>query len=101
MRQCAEQSTNREKAKECDLGLLPTQEPNLEHFLGEPAVMQGAEVGSNCLKSPLWRTTKAGWSGEAASLTCQTGGKSCWPSLRLTATADLPRRYRPLLRFPR
>ena len=57
------------KAEQCDLGPLLTLEPDLEHFLGEPAVTQGAEGGANCLKSPLWRTTKSGWSGEAASST--------------------------------
>ena len=43
MRQHAEQFPNREKAKECDLGPLSTLEPDLEHFLGEPAVTQCAE----------------------------------------------------------
>ena len=54
MRWHVEQSTNRKKAKECDLGPLPTLEPNFEDFL---RVKKG---GANCLKSPLWRTTKSG-----------------------------------------
>ena len=38
-------SPNRRKAKECDLGPLLTQGPELEHILGEPAGMQGVEGG--------------------------------------------------------
>ena len=97
----AEQSTNREMGKECDLGPLLILEPDLEHFLGEPAVMQGAKGGADCLKSPLWRTMQSCWSGEAASSTHHPGGKSWWPSLMLMTTADSPGRYKPLLGFPR
>ena len=91
------QSPNRRKVEECDLGPPLTLQPKLEQFLGGyPAVMEG---GAICLKSPLWRTMKSGWSGEATSSTHQTGGKSWWPSLMSMTTADSPRRYEPLLRF--
>ena len=80
MRWHAGQSPDRE-AKKCDLGPPQILEPELEHFLGEPAVVQEAEGGAICCKSPLWRTTKSGWSGEATSSTHQTGGRSWWPSL--------------------
>ena len=52
MRQHAEESPDRGKAKECDLGPPMTLEPNLEHFLGEPAVVQGAEWGCNLSQEP-------------------------------------------------
>ena len=75
------QSPERREAKECDLEPPPTLEPKLEHFLGEPALTQEVEGGAICCKSPLWRTMKSGWSGEATSLICWTGGRSWWPSL--------------------
>ena len=52
MRWHGEWSTNREKAEECDLGPSPTLEPDLEHFLGKPAVAQGAEGGYKLSQEP-------------------------------------------------
>ena len=52
MRWYVEQSPNREKAKECDLEPPPTLEPDIEHFLGELAVMQGAEGGCELSQEP-------------------------------------------------
>ena len=52
MGQHVEWSTNKEKVEECDLGPLLNQEPDLEHFLGKPAVMQGAEGGSELSQEP-------------------------------------------------
>ena len=67
MRQHVGQSPNRRKAEECNLGPKPTLEPELEYFLGEPAVTQEVEGGVTHCKSPLWRTMKSAWSGEAVS----------------------------------
>ena len=53
MRWCAEQSTNKEKAEECDLGPPLTLEPNLEHFMGESAVTQGVEGGIQIISRAL------------------------------------------------
>ena len=52
MRWHAGQSPDRRKAEQCDLEPLPTLEPKLEHFLGEPAVMQGVERGCNLSQEP-------------------------------------------------
>ena len=55
----AEQPPNREKAEECDLGPPLTLEPDLEHFLGELAVLQGAEGVCEFSQEPSVENYKA------------------------------------------
>ena len=69
-------------------------------FPGRNSCHAGVEGGAICLTNPLWRTTKSGWSGEAASLTYQTGGKSWWPSLMLLTTADSPQKVQASFEIP-
>ena len=52
MRQHVGWFSNKRKAKEYNLGLPLTLEPNLEYFLGEPAVTQEAEWGCDLSQEP-------------------------------------------------